>query len=197
MMRIRKAIPEDGLDFSRLLLLSAPYFPAIFGTGIEMSIAQIFRHRGNLFSFKHVYFAEIDGENAGMILSYSWRDKKRENLKTGILLFIKSGFKMLSNVQTFMKLNSTVGRLEDSQYYISNIAVYPQFRRGGIGKQLMSVVEHNAREIGAENMVLDVEYENSPAIRLYENLGYKGVEEFLVPLKNGRRLHFLRMVKKI
>lgn len=197
MVKVRRATPSDDLDFARLLLLSAPYFPIIFGSRIEMTLTWVFRCKCNLFSFEHVYFAEAEGKNAGMILGYSWEDKKRENFRTGILLFARTGLSMLANVPTFLRLNATTGKMGKFQYYISNVAVYSQFRRRGIGGQLMSAAEYEARKLGARNVILDVERENLAAIGLYERMGYKMVEEFSVPLGIEKNLHFIRMDKEI
>jgi ribosomal protein S18 acetylase RimI-like enzyme len=49
-----------------------------------------------------------------------------------------------------MKFNATVGRVYDGEYYISNIATYPQFRGKGVGKRLMLEGEREANFFGAE-----------------------------------------------
>jgi ribosomal protein S18 acetylase RimI-like enzyme len=53
------------------------------------------------------------------------------------------------------------------------IAVLPQFRNRGIGKQLMQAAETWAREHGAERMILDLSAANEGARRLYKRLGYE------------------------
>jgi hypothetical protein len=82
MITVRKATLDDNEDFTKLMLLSAPYFLILFGDKIKLALQDLFRYQSNLFSFKHVYFIEVDGEKAGMILGYDWRNKKRENLRT-------------------------------------------------------------------------------------------------------------------
>jgi len=83
MITVRKSILEDNKNFTELVLISAPYFPIIFGGKIKTVLQNLFHYHFNLFSFDHVYFAEVDGNVAGMILGYDLQVKKRENLRTG------------------------------------------------------------------------------------------------------------------
>jgi len=83
MITIRRGALEDSKNFAELMLMSAPYFPILFGNRIKIVLQELFCCHANLFSFEHVHFAEIDGEKVGMILGYDWQVKKLENLRTG------------------------------------------------------------------------------------------------------------------
>ncbi len=198
---IRKANISDTRYFSKLVILSAPYFPLLFGRKIKIVLEYLFSSSGNLFSHEHVYFGVINTKRAGMILSYSWQTKKKENLRTGLLLFILLfryiGIDILNKLPVMMKFNATVGKLNEEEYYISNIAVFHEFRRRGIGKKLMLIAENNARISNAKRVVLDVERDNISAITLYKQLGYQIVEEFSIPLNRYETLYFYRMIKGI
>ncbi len=89
MITVRKSTFDDNKDFAELVLISAPFFPILFGGKIKNILQDLFCYRSNLFSFEHVHFAEVDGKKAGMILGYDWQIKKRDNLRTGFLLFEK------------------------------------------------------------------------------------------------------------
>lgn len=190
-------MPDDGKDFAELMLMSASYFPILFGDKIKTALQDLFRCRFNLFSFEHVYFAEVDGEKAGMILGYDWQVKKRENLRTGFLLFKKIGVSILGKFLSLIKFNATVGRVCDGEYYISNIATYPRYRGRGLGKGLILEAEQEAKMVGAERIVLDVEKENISAINFYKKLGYKMIKEFSISLQRDKILHFYRMTKEM
>lgn len=56
-----------------------------------------------------------------------------------------------------------------------NIAVHPQFRRQGIGRNLITVLESKLRERGAVSLTLEVRCSNAPAIALYRELGFRQV----------------------
>ena len=84
---IRKGRTEDAQDFSQLILLStATFFPSIFASNTEEVMRKIFQQPGDLFSFEHSYFIEVNDKIAGMALGYNWEQKRREGLHTGLLL---------------------------------------------------------------------------------------------------------------
>ena len=55
---------------------------------------------------------------------------------------------------------------------ILNLGVAPELRRQGLGKRLLSGVLHESTKEGILQSVLDVRIGNTPAIALYEGLGY-------------------------
>ncbi len=56
---------------------------------------------------------------------------------------------------------------------VANIAVDSAFRGRGIGKALMTKMHEEAAALGATRCLLEVRASNSPAIALYEGLGYR------------------------
>ncbi len=57
--------------------------------------------------------------------------------------------------------------------YISNLAVHPQYRRLGVGRQLLLSCESIAQQWGFSELYLHVLENNHQARRLYRNTGYK------------------------
>lgn len=57
--------------------------------------------------------------------------------------------------------------------YISNLAVVGQFRRQGIGRQLLLACEQPVREWGYKHLYLHVLETNQPAQQLYAQVGYQ------------------------
>jgi ribosomal-protein-alanine N-acetyltransferase len=55
---------------------------------------------------------------------------------------------------------------------INNVAVAEDYRRRGIAHVLMSEMLRKARQMGVEDFTLEVRVSNTPAIRLYEKLGF-------------------------
>eukprot|EP01031_Cornospumella_fuschlensis_P035955 gene35955-43609_t len=59
---------------------------------------------------------------------------------------------------------------------IHDFAVAPQFRRKGVGGELMMFVESFARSIGCCKLTLEVLQGNTPAQKLYNSCGFAGYE---------------------
>lgn len=59
--------------------------------------------------------------------------------------------------------------------YISDVAVFPQYRRNGIGKTLIETLCRLAGEMGAESVSLEVRPSNHAAISLYSSMGFEEV----------------------
>ncbi len=61
---------------------------------------------------------------------------------------------------------------------INSVAVRPEYRRRGIAEALVQAAERFAAEHGHDRVVLDVLAHNTPAITLYEKLGYGAYHRF-------------------
>lgn len=193
-MEIVKGRGSLSEDFSDLLILSAPtLFATVFGEGFKEIIQKIFKERRNLFSFEHTYFLKMDGKIAGMVLSYDWTIKRREEINTGRALFKHMGLKLIKRLPLLLKLNSVVGILNRGEYYISNIAVYPEYRGMGIGTTLLNFIEETKSK-NIKNLTLDVETKNEGAIRLYKRLGFIISGKLSTKLKE-ETFEFFRMEK--
>jgi ribosomal protein S18 acetylase RimI-like enzyme len=61
---------------------------------------------------------------------------------------------------------------------ISSVAVHPEFRALGIAQALLDRAHQFAREQGRDRVVLDVLAHNTPAVALYDKLGYREYHRF-------------------
>ena len=68
--------------------------------------------------------------------------------------------------------------------YITNIAVFPEFRRRGVAKALLNKVFEFAKEKGLSFVSLEVRPSNTEAVSLYEKTGFR---------EEGRRKNFYRL----
>ncbi len=59
--------------------------------------------------------------------------------------------------------------------HVTNLAVHPDFRRQGIGEQLMLAIMAYARSRGARRITLEVRVSNLVAQNLYRKLGFVSV----------------------
>ena len=192
---IEKATTNESEDFVELFLMSAPFFCLLFGQKTKPMLNKLFTTEGNLFSFEHVFISKIEESISGMILSYDWESKNKENLRTGYLMLKNLGITFVKILPLLLKLNQAVGKVRKGEFYISNIAVYAAYRSSGIGKQLILKAEEEARKSKSLNVVLDVEKENNMAIKFYKKLGYEKTSESTLELSRQRKLSFYRMEK--
>lgn len=63
-------------------------------------------------------------------------------------------------------------------WMIVNVAVLPEYRRQGIARQLMLASIEQIEKLGGERIILQVDYDNSGAVQLYENLGFVREQAF-------------------
>lgn len=56
---------------------------------------------------------------------------------------------------------------------ITNVAIESAYRGRGYGKILVGELLKKGREMGADEFTLEVRVSNTPAIKLYESLGFK------------------------
>ena len=67
-------------------------------------------------------------------------------------------------------------RLGDQEFEVAKMAVEPSFQRAGIGRRLLAAVIEEARNAGARRLYLETNHLLTPAIRLYESLGFKHID---------------------
>lgn len=56
--------------------------------------------------------------------------------------------------------------------HIVSIAVHPDYRKRGLGRFLMEKAEEELKRRGCRRVFLEVRVSNTPAIKLYQRLGY-------------------------
>ena len=192
---MRDGRPGDAGPFFDMLVASTPEYNDLLGADARPVMAGIYRKRGHLFSFEHARFAECQGRTAGMVLGYDWRARQDQTLTTGILLLGQMRIRHLSLIPLFLTGASKVCQVREGEFFISNIAAYPQFHGGGVGAALLHDASGRARARGARALVLEVKESNKRAVRFYEKNGFGIDSQFAVSLKDTEFLY--RMIKKI
>jgi ribosomal protein S18 acetylase RimI-like enzyme len=193
---VRSGRLSDAEDFSALALHSGPeLLPALFGPTVRGLWRDAFRHRRSCFSFEHSRFIEVNGRTAGMALSYDFERKRSEELESLMVILRYLRWHFLAQITCLRRSSSIVAQIAQGDHYLSNIAIYPEFRCSGCGAMLLTAVEEEARQAGSRRMVLDVESDHERAIRFYERLGYV-VESKSPPLRTRQRdFDFFKMSK--
>jgi ribosomal protein S18 acetylase RimI-like enzyme len=201
---IRRPKDDEGFDCLRLMYISGKdmfsYFLIMREPEIYKCINVFYTKPGVLFSRDNV-LVKIENEKVcGLLITVPIKDMKQMDknmMKYGKELFRYVGFinmikmMMRSSLQKYLAVN-----FED-EYYISNIAVFDEFRGKGFGVELLMKAEQLAREKGFNKLSLAVEFYNKEAKRIYEKFGFIEEKKIEFP-KKYHKFHiegFYKMVK--
>lgn len=90
-----------------------------------------------------------------------------------------SGVKVQTHVweETGHRVGFAVVQVIETEAYLQNIMVDPSRRRQGFGEKILQKVMMWARHQGASELLLDVEANNDPAVRLYKKAGFIVLEQ--------------------
>jgi ribosomal protein S18 acetylase RimI-like enzyme len=118
------------------------------------------RRETGAFSYRHAILAEAEQKVVAMALSYPI--KAHPEVEQAALPLPLVPFAILEA--------ESVGT-----WYINALAVFPNYRNSGIGRQLIEAVEATAKLAGNSAISIQVFSWNAAAIRLYERQGFRPV----------------------
>jgi ribosomal protein S18 acetylase RimI-like enzyme len=163
------------------------------------AIEYFFTKKGNRFSWQVTWLSKQGDNTTGILVVFPGDQYLRRNLVIGWQLWkvygLKGGVKLIWN--SMVALNSQ--ETKKNEFYISHIAVHPNFRRQGIAHELMTWSETLAKQNGLKNCSLVVDIDNTAAFTLYQSLGYQVTETEETP-KLEKEFHTRghhRMVKNL
>jgi ribosomal protein S18 acetylase RimI-like enzyme len=138
-------------------------------------IADLYKQKKNRLSHTLTHLAERNGQLAGLLLSYPGAILSRLDWLTGWCLIKILGMRATARLARIQSNYGDLKEAEPDEYYVSNLAVFPEFQGHGIGTLLMAHAEEMAREAGLHKCSLVVTFGHESARLLYEHLGYKVV----------------------
>ena len=174
MVVIRQAVPTDAEKVIPLII-DAIGDIAERVTGekepleIEQSLCELFRRDDNPHSYLYTYVAVIDGDVAGTMVLYSGEiaPKLDENLSKW--LYEKGA-----------EVTEIDPESLPDELYINTVSVNQDFRRKGIGSQLLDFAKDIAKEVNISKLSLNVETQKEAAIQLYKRSGYDIVSPWTI-----------------
>jgi ribosomal protein S18 acetylase RimI-like enzyme len=113
------------------------------------------------FSWRNAVVAEIDGEIAASLVGYRLDDP----YDLGVIADTPE------IVHPLVRLEAKA----PGSWYVNVLATFPEFRRRGIGAQLLAIAEAKGREEGAPSLSVIVASWNEDAGRLYARAGYSAL----------------------
>jgi ribosomal protein S18 acetylase RimI-like enzyme len=203
-MKIRSATIDDALTSAELIQETMEGYGDVIlgldnrGRAVKV-IAGFFVKGNNRFSFRLTSLAEIDGRTAGLLLSFPGRDMFK------LVLPMSWQILNLYNPWEMLRLAARAPMAVDGEetrpdeFYVSHLAVMPEFRNQGVGRSLLSHAEGLAMAAGLKKCSLCVDMDNPAAQNLYLSQGYHVVKTVSTP-RLKTRLHtrgYHRMVKPL
>ena len=67
-------------------------------------------------------------------------------------------------------------RMRDKEFEVAKMAVEPSYQGAGIGRRLLQATIDEGRNAGAKRLYLETNHVLTPAIRLYESVGFKHID---------------------
>jgi ribosomal protein S18 acetylase RimI-like enzyme len=142
-------------------------------------IAGLYKRKENRLSHNLVFLAEYNQEVAGLLLVYPGGMLSRLTWMTGWCLLGIFGIPATIRLAHIQSEYGDLKETESDEFYISNLAVFPNFEGQGVGSRLMAYAEELAITSGLQKCSLIVAFGHDRAFHLYEHLGYKVVRSYL------------------
>lgn len=143
------------------------------GFSTQDVLTGLYKRRNNRASHQFAYMATLAGQDVGLLLAYPGRLLKRLDWMTGLHLVQIFGLPATIRVAQCQHAYANLVESDADEFYISNVAVKPEYQGLGVGKALMQFAEHLAHENSLRKCSLIVTYGHEPARRLYEKIGYE------------------------
>ena len=164
----RPAAKADASALAVLVDIAGEGLPAHLWNTLKapgQSILEVGRERAAReeggFSYRNAIIAEVDGEIAACLVGYRLDDP-----------YDLGDLEQVPPVVRPLVLLEAKAR---GSWYVNVLATFPEFRRCGIGIELLGIAEGKAREEGAHALSVIVAAENERAARLYAAAGYEAL----------------------
>lgn len=173
----RATLEDDVCAIARYIYLTDPFiYPSICDSADAEEwvdiISQCYRMYDNLFSYKNLFLALMDGRIVGICCMIPGGKKFKFNESLKMSPICSSQMEDVIN-KYFYPLLSETASLDG--YNVVNLCVDERVRGLGIGKALLS---YCINECEAKIVYLDVISYNIPAIKVYKSLGFKIEREY-------------------
>lgn len=199
---------EESKQCASLLQISGPEFFKYIYNETEENILPLLEYfvcsENNTFSLDKILVDEENGNIRGLILAHPVADLRKFLLNEMKLIsryhegFLKSFFHILGMFSRF-GLVTSYPKLNKDEYFISNLAVFKEYRGKGISKKLLNRVEKDALGKGIKKLSLYVEVNNDVALKVYKRYGFTEEKKAIFKKKYNKfgLYGFSKMVKDI
>ncbi|GIM29430.1 hypothetical protein CPJCM30710_20960 [Clostridium polyendosporum] len=193
-VKVRKTKSNDFGMIAELIYSTEPFPQVIWGKGkkeqILERILELLEDEDNRYSSKLVMVAELNDRVVGMILLIPYVELRRLSKNTDKILLKYQHKDFRKRFIEYKELSYNLEEAEREELYISNIAVFDEFRGKGIGRALFEKAEEEAYLIGFDKLSLTTKDEK--VIKYYISEGFTIEQVMKLEDKN-----LYRMVKEL
>lgn len=169
-------IASDGVSDYLWSTLSDQY-PGL--TLIEIG-AERYTNPDSLFSYKNCVLAEQNGEAIGMMLTFPMTAEESQGVATELIPNVLEASQVTEQSEPSEPSEPDVlapYNLEAlGTWYICALALFPKFRRQGIGTQFLKLAHRQAAEQGFSELSLLCFEQNTEALKLYQRHGFQNID---------------------
>ena len=203
-MELRPGRPDDADDAAAFAEYAehaaGGLWTSAFGRRAPTVLGRLYRRPAHHLSHAYVTFAcDAEGRRLGMLSGFDGAHAAETGGATTMAILRSAGLALpraMLLAACAGPLITFVDRLALDEWYIQMVAVSPDARGRGIGSILLDEAQRRAHETGCVRLALDVDVQNTGAIRLYERLGYAiTASSRRATLLDGAQVH--RMVRPL
>lgn len=99
----------------------------------------------------------------------------------------------IAEISLVLDMNDSEYTIPNKRAYVSRLIVKPDYRRRGIGKELVGFIAERAAELGLSELSIGVDTDNYPALKLYTQCGFDRII-YIGEDAQGRYMKLLRKV---
>jgi putative acetyltransferase len=86
-------------------------------------------------------------------------------------------------------------RMSEKEFEVAKMAVTPAFQGSGIGRKVLQATIEAGRAMGARRLYLETNHTLTPAIRLYESVGFRHIPaERIIPSEYERADVYMELI---
>jgi ribosomal protein S18 acetylase RimI-like enzyme len=174
LVNFRSATREDSRKIAELFAIAsggvaeyvwstiAPHYPGL--TTLEVG-AQRYAGEDGAFSYRNCTVAVLDGEVIGMLHAFPMEPDDAQK---------RPGEPVDSVLEPYARLEVP------GSYYVSAMALFPEYRGKGLGTRMLEIAREKARQSRCREVSLLVFSQNERAVSLYERSGFEVIERAAV-----------------
>lgn len=180
-----------------ILLSDSGLLTVLFPGGPRTTLAYLASRPGNPFSYEHGLVVELKGEVLGAAIGSTTTSLNNEKLSTALLIVRHYGLRFPAKLVRLARANAATDGLNEGDFYLSNLAVFPRAQGLGHGTRLLRSLERRLRETGLGRVILDVDPSNERAALFYAALGYREESRVSFSVDRASRFEYRRLWKPL